>query len=100
MPQKALKLYPRLSRDFSAFLSISIPWARLEAPVPLYKLLFANFSRLETVRKAIGKAPGLRQAAELLEKQSRTVIRALYDGARDPVEVSDAERGVSIVNEG
>ena len=61
--------------------------------MPLYKLLFGNFSRLEAVRKGIGENGELKKAAEVLEKQSSAVIRALLDGAQDRGEVSDAAQG-------
>ena len=93
VPQTALKLYPRLSRDFSAFLSTEVPWGRWKTRMPLYKLLFGNFSRLEAVRKGIGENGELKKAAEVLEKQSSAVIRALLDCAQDPGEVSDAAQG-------
>lgn len=83
VPQAALKHFPRLSRTFSRFLAVELPWGGQQAPVPLYKLMFANFSRLDTVRKAITEKEELHQAAESLEKQSEAVIQSLLDGAAD-----------------
>jgi hypothetical protein len=81
VPQAALKLYPGLSRAFSRFLALELPWGRKRALVPLYKLLFANFSRLDTVRQAIAERDELKQASELLEKQSQAVIQAILLGS-------------------
>jgi hypothetical protein len=83
VPQAALKLFPRLSRTFNRFLTVDLPWGRKQAMVPLYKLLFANLSRLDTVCQAIAEKEELRQAADSLEKQSQAVIQALLDGAGD-----------------
>ncbi len=83
VPQAALKHFPALSRTFSRFLAVELPWGRSKALVPLYKLLFANFSRLDSVRGAIAATEELRKAAERLEKQSLAVIEALLDGAGD-----------------
>ncbi len=77
VPQAALKLFPKLSQTFSRFLAVELPWGRKQALVPLYKLLFANFSRLDHVRGAITEKDELRLAAEVLEKQSQAVIQAL-----------------------
>ena len=54
--------------------------------MPLHKLLFANFSRLDAVRTAIVDKIELRQAAEILEKQSHQVIREILkvSGDLDP----------------
>ena len=83
VPQTALKLYPQLSRAFGRFLATELPWGRQQAPMPLAKLLFANFARLEAVRRELAEKDELRQAAERLEKQSQAVIGALLEGAAD-----------------
>lgn len=83
VPQAALRLFPALSQTFNRFLGVEVPWGRRNVPVALYKLLFANFSRLESVRKAIAEKDELRRAAEALEKQSQAVIQALLAGPVD-----------------
>ena len=83
VPQAALKHFPGLSRTFSRFLAVELPWGRKRALVPLYKLLFANFSRLDQMRGAITEKEELRLAAEALEKQSQAVIQALLAGSAD-----------------
>jgi hypothetical protein len=83
VPQAALRLFPGLSRAFSRFLALELPWGRKQAHVPLYKLLFANFSRLDTVREAIAATDELNRAAEALEKQSRAVILSLLEDSGD-----------------
>jgi hypothetical protein len=99
VPQAALKLYPGLSRAFSRFLAVELPWGRKRALVPLYKLLFANFSRLDTVRQAIVEKEEPMQAAELLEKQSQAVVRALLEGSADlGAEPDPARKHLRVVN--
>jgi hypothetical protein len=80
VPQVALKLFPKLSQSFSRFLGVELPWGRHQAPVALYKLLFANFSRLQSVHNAITDTDELRRAAEKLETHSLNIIQALLDG--------------------
>ena len=86
LPQTGLKLYPKLSRAFSRFLAVEVPWGPRQVMMPLHKLLFANFSRLDAVRTAIVDTIELRQAAEILEKQSHQVIREILkvSGDLDP----------------
>jgi hypothetical protein len=81
VPQTALRLYPALSRAFSRFLAVELPWGPRRALTPLYKLLFANFSRLDAVGKVIVGKAELKQAAEVLEKQSQGVIQAILGGS-------------------
>lgn len=77
VPQAALRLFPGLSRAFSRFLAIELPWGRQDARLPLYKLLFANFSRLDAVRETLAARQELLRAAESLEKQSEAVVLEL-----------------------
>lgn len=86
VPQTALKLYPKLSHAFGRFLATGLPWGRRQAPVPLSKLLFANFSRLEAVREALAGKEELAQAVERLEEQAEAVIDALLANSGDLAE--------------
>jgi hypothetical protein len=89
VPQTALRLYPRLSQDFAEFLKVDVPWGRQEAP--LYKLLFANFSRLETVHEAVGRRRKLKKAARVLEGKSQAIINTLFKDAKDPGQPHDQD---------
>jgi len=80
VPQIALKLYPKLSRDFGSFLRVDLPWGKSKIPTPLFKLLFGNFWRLDMICNEIGQNEELRQAGQLLEKQSQEVIQKLFEG--------------------
>ncbi len=80
LPRKALELYPRLLCDFDVFLRTEVPWGQRKSATPLFKLLFANFWRMEMVCREIGENKELRQASQLLERQSWDVIKELLMG--------------------
>ena len=100
LPQIALKLYPALARTFSRFLSAEVPWGQRPVKVPLYKLIFANFSRLASVRTAVVDKLELQQAADVLEKQSHQVIHEILKvcGHHEP-ERYPAHRHLNVVNQ-
>ena len=47
LPKKTLNLYIRLSNAFSQFMKSEAAWGNYSSPIPLYKIVFGNFSRLE-----------------------------------------------------
>jgi len=53
LPQRARPLYSRLSAAFGSFLKKETTWKKGHGPLPLYKILFSNFSRLDLVRSAL-----------------------------------------------
>ena len=73
IPRAALAAYARLSTAFSRFLGVDVPWGRDAIPRPLYKLVFANFARLEMVADRLQDNPVLQKAAETLNRESRTI---------------------------
>jgi len=77
IPQKALKLYSRLSLHFSKFLKTEVSWGNRNVTIPLYKLLFGNFSRLDTVWPHLHKKDLFRKATRALETESQNLIAEL-----------------------
>jgi hypothetical protein len=74
IPDKALKLYCRLNQAFSRFLRIDVSWGEGQVPVPLYKLVFANFSRLNLVGHALKKNKTLARARQQLESEALAIM--------------------------
>ncbi|MCI0413733.1 hypothetical protein L0222_13150 [bacterium] len=72
--EKALKLYTRLNKAFGRFLRIDVIWGERQLPVPLYKLVFANFSRLNLVSSALKKNDSLSLATTQLETEASAII--------------------------
>jgi hypothetical protein len=74
LPRKAIKLYVRLSSAFSSFLGVEVQWGHCKARVPLYKLVFGNFSRLALVAGRLSDDTHIQTAAQRLEKESQTIV--------------------------
>jgi len=74
IPEKALKLYCKLNKAFSRFLKMEVHWGERRLRVPLYKLVFANFSRLNLLRSSLTTSDSLGQAATLLEMEASSII--------------------------
>jgi len=77
LPRSALKQYVRLSGAFSSFLNTEVPWGREQIRIPLYKLIFANFSRLAMLASQLKDDRSTRDAAHSLEKESQQIIEDL-----------------------
>jgi hypothetical protein len=82
LPQQALALYTELSRAFGRFVGTDVRWGARKSRMPLYKLIFSNFGRLELVAQAVRSDRYLKRATERLEERSREVIAALTEPER------------------
>jgi hypothetical protein len=83
-PRKALRLYSMLSCAFSRFLKLELQWGYLRVRVPLYKLLFGNFSRLPLVGRQMKNNELVTQAVAVLENESRSIISEIVCTDREP----------------
>jgi hypothetical protein len=70
---RALKLYSRLTNAFSRFLKTEVIWGCRSVEVPLYKLIYGNFPRLELVGKELLKETVVLEEAELLENEAMKI---------------------------
>lgn len=77
LPQRVRPLYFRMSKAFGTFLKKEIQWKRGLHPLPLYKILFANMSRLEILQESLGDNPALKEAAETLSQESDAIIEKI-----------------------
>jgi hypothetical protein len=75
--KKAMDLYSELSKAFSKFLKSEIVWGYNSIKVPLFKLVFGNFSRMETVAKKIKVSGEVCFQIEILETKAQEIIEKL-----------------------
>jgi hypothetical protein len=80
--EHARELYERISRAFSNFLSVKIPWSSRRMRIPLWKLLSANFSRLPLIEKSLKDNQQLTKAAMVLEEASQSIIEDVLNAAK------------------
>jgi hypothetical protein len=79
VPQRALKLYPRLSRAFSRFLGTEVEWGPENMIIPLYKLIYGNFYRLARVAQALESNQEVLAGKKALENAAEEVIGATVE---------------------
>jgi hypothetical protein len=77
VPQQALKLYPRLSRAFSRFLGQEVEWGQEKMIIPLYKLIYGNFYRLDLVAQTLQDNHVVREGKTALEDAAGEVVGAM-----------------------
>lgn len=79
IPQKALRLYARLSRSFSHFLGTEVIWGDRKKQSPLYKIIYGNFTRLELVGKGLKDNNSVKKAVICLEAVARAIIKEIIN---------------------
>lgn len=72
--RRALNGYVRLSREFASLLSVSLDPGTGGPKRPLFKLVFANFYRLEMLAGLVRENPALTGPLERVESSSKAVI--------------------------
>lgn len=79
LPRRALAEYAGLSAAFGRFLRVEVEWGSRRKTLPLYKLLFGNFSRLGAVRDALQNSKVLPHAIARVEALADGIVRQLTD---------------------
>jgi hypothetical protein len=79
LPQKVRPLYSQLSAAFSSFLKQEVLWREGRSPLPLFKVLFGNLSRLELLPEMLKGDSVLKAAVEKLEKESGAIIGKILE---------------------
>lgn len=77
IPEKALLLYANMTRSFSRFLATEVEWGNGLNTIPVYKVLFGNFNRLEKVCPVLKRDPEIKTAARKLERTAGKIIGQL-----------------------
>ena len=80
LPQRTRPLYFRLSRAFGTFLKKEVQWKSGLHPLPLYKILFANMSRIELLQESLKHNPAVKEAAKKLDLESDAIIEKILGG--------------------
>jgi len=70
MPGRALDLYSTLTAEFNRFLRTPVGWNSAQPAVPLYKLVLANWRRLQLVAPVVKQSAALRDAVSRLVQAS------------------------------
>jgi hypothetical protein len=86
--EEAIDLYRRLAAAFSAFLRIEVNWSSRKMKVPLFKVLYANYSRFKYVVPSLRAEASVIVASRELEKESAAITAGLtgIDPEEDQVE--------------
>ena len=77
LPSTALNLYIRLTTAFNRFLQTDIVWGVRKIRIPLYKLVFGNFSRLDLVARCIKNKKDIKEASEKLEAEAHAISQII-----------------------
>ena len=77
LPQRVRPLYFRLSRAFGTFLKKEVQWKSGLNPLPLYKILFANMSRLDILQENLKDNAAVNEAAKKLNQESDAIIEKI-----------------------
>lgn len=84
LPERAGRLYKRLTHTFGRFLATEISWGARGLTLPLWKVVYANVSRLDMVKRSMKGNPAMLEAAGNLRKASAEIIdELLYIGQSD-----------------
>lgn len=73
IPRKALTLFERLSAAFTHFLGTEVEWAQHRVRIPLYKVVYGNFFRLDIVEEKLRDDARVRTEAACLESEARAI---------------------------
>lgn len=90
LPQQARQHYKGLLAAFSRFLATEIAWGARSQQIPLWKVLYGNFSRLESIGSVLRQGPELVRASTTLD---RAAIAVLSELGRLPNAAQVAEAG-------
>jgi len=87
LPQRAGELYKRLLQAFGRFLEIEVCWGSRKQQMPVWKLLYGNYYRLDLVGKSLKRDKQLIQATLCLEAEAQAVIKGLLavPGEKDSI---------------
>jgi len=91
----APKLYKRLQKQFSRFIKTEILWGEGGYKVPLYKIIFANFSRLQRIGEMVQQNDDIEEAAKILEYEASEVISLLINRNSDSTEAEEVRPNVA-----
>ena len=71
------QFYLILSKAFSSFLNVEVNWGHRKETVPIYKLIFGNFSRMKYLSEDLKENKQLKASCAQLEKKAASIIDEL-----------------------
>lgn len=74
LPEDAGDAYRRLTASFERFLRVEVRHGSRASSLPLYKLIYANFGRLDMITPTVTSCDGLSDAGAQLEELAAQVI--------------------------
>jgi hypothetical protein len=77
LPEKVMPYYAQLSRAFSRFLQTEIAWGSQNEIIPLYKLIFANFNRLEIIAKKLTGHQAVMEEVKSLDSKAKKISASI-----------------------
>ncbi len=80
LPQHAIRLYRKLSTAFSKFLATEVSWGERKSRMPLWKILYGNFSRPEIIAGELAGDRALKSAGKKLEDESSAIVNGIIKG--------------------
>ncbi|MDY6988907.1 MAG: hypothetical protein SWQ30_12725 [Thermodesulfobacteriota bacterium] len=81
VPKMARHLYARLRQSFRRFLGAEVTGGPLSIEMPIWKRLYANFSRVGLIAKELRRGAQVMAAIRRLEEEASAVINALLTEA-------------------
>ncbi|MBN1567790.1 MAG: hypothetical protein JXA73_08070 [Acidobacteria bacterium] len=81
IPKRALRCWGSLSQAFRRFLNTDVAWGNRRIKMPLYKVIFSNFSRLHLVSGALREDAASLAAADRLNRFSLSIAQTLLSGS-------------------
>lgn len=74
MPNRTIHLYKKLTDAFRLFLNTEVTWGQGRNSLPLWRIIYANVTRLSHVKDELRQSGQLLKAREQLETVSNSVI--------------------------
>lgn len=95
LPRKAAHLYKKLSRAFSGFLLSETTWGYNKVTMPVWKLLYANFTRLDLICSSLMQDNKITPKIQQLEREAGIITRELLSTAGS-VQNAGIQQNISI----
>jgi hypothetical protein len=75
--RKALGLYRELTAHYASFLETEVKWGSLNSEIPLWKIVYGNYARMDVIRRVLRTSRVLHRASKRLEQKASDIIRRL-----------------------
>lgn len=76
--RKALGLQRELTIQYRQFLETEVKWGVLKSDIPLWKIVYGNYGRMDVIGGTLRSSRVLQRASEHLEKKAYELIQRLF----------------------